>query len=91
MKRIRIRVAGIVQGVGFRYFAKKNAQLLGLSGFTKNMDDASVLIEVQSEKQEILAQYISLMEHGPTHSEVRHSNIAEIPIIEGESFFYVAG
>lgn len=89
MKRIRIRVAGIVQGVGFRYFAKKNAQLLGLSGFTKNMDDGSVLIEVQSDKQEILVQYVSLMEQGPTHSEVRHSKVTEIPIIEGESFFYV--
>lgn len=89
MKRIRIRVAGIVQGVGFRYFAKKNAQMMGLSGFTKNMDDGSVVIEVQSDKQEILAQYVSIIEQGPTHAEVRHSNVTEIPIIEGESFFYV--
>ncbi|MBP7733390.1 MAG: acylphosphatase [Caldisericia bacterium] len=89
MKRIRIRVAGIVQGVGFRYFAKRNAQLLGLSGFTENMDDGSVIIEAQSDNQEILSQYISLIEQGPAHSEVRHTKVAEIPVIEGESFFYV--
>jgi acylphosphatase len=89
MKRISIKVAGIVQGVGFRNFAKRNAQTLGLTGFTKNIDDGSVLIEVQSENHATLALFVTIIEKGPSHSEVRHLNTTEIPIIDGESFFYI--
>lgn len=89
MKRIRIKVAGIVQGVGFRNFAKRNAQILGLTGFTKNIDDGSVLIEVQSSNPISLTQFVSIMEKGPSHSEVRHMNTTEIQTIDDESFFIV--
>lgn len=89
MKRIKIKVAGIVQGVGFRNFAKRNAQTLGLTGFTKNNDDGSVQIEVQSENHLVLSQFVTLMEKGPSHSEVRHIQTSEIPPIDGESFFYI--
>jgi acylphosphatase len=35
-------VAGRVQGVGYRYFAERCADQLGLSGYIKNLGDGSV-------------------------------------------------
>ena len=46
--RRKIRVSGIVQGVGFRPFVYNLARDLGLSGWVRN-DGAGVLIEVQGE------------------------------------------
>lgn len=45
MSRLRIRVTGVVQGVGFRYYVVRRARLLGLAGWTKNRGDGSVEIE----------------------------------------------
>jgi acylphosphatase len=35
-------VRGRVQGVGYRYFAQKSALALGLTGYTRNLDDGRV-------------------------------------------------
>ncbi|MGM9947726.1 acylphosphatase [Floccifex sp.] len=44
---------GQVQGVGFRFMATQYAQQLQLTGWVKNCDDGSVLMEVQGEKHDI--------------------------------------
>src|SRR4051794_8262622 len=38
----RYLVHGRVQGVGFRWFVQKQAERLGLKGYTRNLDDGSV-------------------------------------------------
>ena len=38
----RFYVSGVVQGVGFRFFAQRVAQRLGLGGCTKNLRDGRV-------------------------------------------------
>jgi acylphosphatase len=90
MKRIRVRVSGIVQGVGFRAFAKHHATNLFLTGYTKNNPDGSVTVEIQGDT-DIIAQYLSLMEQGPSHAQVRHIKVEEIEEIDGESIFVVTG
>ena len=37
-------VSGSVQGVGFRHFARRAAQMLGVSGYAKNLRDGRVEI-----------------------------------------------
>jgi len=44
--RLRLRVRGVVQGVGFRPFAYGLAERFGLSGFVRN-DGEGVLIEIE--------------------------------------------
>src|SRR5215469_72112 len=50
--RRRIRITGIVQGVGFRPFVHSLAATLGLCGFVAN-DTTGVLIEVEGSPAEI--------------------------------------
>src|SRR4051794_41745982 len=46
MRRIRARVEGTVQGVGFRPFVYRLASELELAGFVRN-DERGVLVEVE--------------------------------------------
>ncbi len=69
MPACRYLVRGTVQGVGYRYFALREANALGLAGFARNLGDGSV--EVVAEGAE---QALSDLEHrlraGPVCSEV---------------------
>lgn len=38
----RFYISGVVQGVGYRYFAKGAAQRLGVAGYAKNLRDGRV-------------------------------------------------
>jgi acylphosphatase len=48
-----IRIAGIVQGVNFRYSTKRRADEFGLSGTVRNMPDGSVHIVCEGDEQDI--------------------------------------
>jgi acylphosphatase len=67
--RARIRVWGIVQGVGFRYFVLHHARQLGLVGYVRNCPDGSVeaVVEGEAEAIEHLRQ---LMQVGPPAARV---------------------
>ncbi len=65
-----ITVSGVVQGVGFRFFAVRKAQEYGLKGWVRNSYEGSVESEVEGEKSLIL-QYIEDMKTGPRSSKVK--------------------
>jgi len=76
--RVRIRVQGVVQGVGFRYHTKQEAIALGLSGFARNEADGSVLIEAQG-KEEKIKHFVAFTSKGPRHASVTSHHMEEIP------------
>ena len=47
LTRRHVIVHGEVQGVGFRWFAKKLADSLGISGWTRNLEDGTVELEAE--------------------------------------------
>ena len=53
MIRRRIRFYGSVQGVGFRYRARKAAELYGCTGWARNEWDGTVTMEIQGEEEQI--------------------------------------
>lgn len=48
-RRIHVIVHGRVQGVGFRWATRTEAQRLGLDGWVRNRDDGTVEAEVQGD------------------------------------------
>ncbi len=64
-----IRVTGMVQGVGFRYFAMRHANELGLTGYVKNKADGSVELQVEGAKQ-VVENFKSILEQGPGYYSV---------------------
>jgi acylphosphatase len=65
----RYRVAGRVQGVGFRWFVREQARALGLRGWVRNEPDGAVLLEVAG-RWETLAQLEAQLRIGPPASRV---------------------
>lgn len=70
----RYFVSGIVQGVGFRYFARRAAQRLRVTGYAKNLADGRVEVYAIASPQALAALRAEL-ERGPQHASV--SSVAE--------------
>jgi acylphosphatase len=51
--RLRAVVHGYVQGVGFRFFARREALMLGLRGYTRNLPDGSVEVVAEGQRQQL--------------------------------------
>lgn len=87
MERIRlgIKVEGLVQGVGFRWFVVDYAYFAGVVGTVCNKADTSVYIEAQGTKSE-LAQFIEAVKLGPPLSRARVDNITtnSLELVDGE-------
>jgi hydrogenase maturation protein HypF len=77
--RVRVRVAGIVQGVGFRPFVHTLAGSLGLSGFVGN-DESGVLLEAQGDRAGVEKLLAELAEHPPALAVVERVSATEIPV-----------
>ena len=78
-----------MQGVGFRWFAQKSATSLGLSGYTRNLDDGSVEVyAVGSDEQ--LNELCGLLWKGPRMSDVRGVD-EQAASIEKVNGFRIAG
>jgi acylphosphatase len=82
-------VRGNVQGVGFRYFAQKTASLLGLTGYTRNLDDGSVEVYAVGSKEK-LDEMAGHLRMGPRWADVRGVDEQEAAI-ERHSSFEIAG
>lgn len=64
-----IVVKGLVQGVGYRFFAVRQADRLNIKGWARNNPDGTVEVIAQG-SQEKLARFIELLEQGPTAAKV---------------------
>ena len=75
-KAARFFVTGLVQGVGFRFFAQAEAERLSLSGYVRNLRDGRVeAYAIGSPEQ--LEQFRARLENGPRLSSV--DSVAEQP------------
>ena len=64
-----IRVAGNVQGVGFRMWTQRTARRLGLHGWVRNFPDGTVHLAAEGDPSS-LDELIDLLYEGPPASEV---------------------
>lgn len=84
--RLRIRVAGAVQGVGFRPFVYRLAAALGLGGFVAN-DPQGVVIEAQGPPDALEELGRQLRSEAPPLARVQSVDTQEIdPLVESGAF-----
>ncbi len=69
IKRVRVFISGLVQGVFFRSFTQKKAQELGLAGWVRNLKDGRVESVFEGEKDKI-DKMIKWCYQGPPNSKV---------------------
>jgi acylphosphatase len=74
----RFLVGGMVQGVGYRYFAMRAARRLGLSGYAKNLADGRVEVYAYGEASK-LAELRGELERGPQSASVSGVTEEEVP------------
>jgi len=75
-KKFDVVVYGRVQGVGFRFSARSQAQALGLTGWVQNMRDGSVYATVEGEES-VCQAFIDWCRKGPEHARVDKIEISE--------------
>lgn len=72
-QRLKLKIYGKVQGVLFRFFAKKKADDLELTGWVKNNIDGTVDILAEGEKV-CLDEFLSWCGQGPRPGSVKKIN-----------------
>jgi acylphosphatase len=83
----RYYVSGRVQGVGFRYYALRTAERLGVTGFARNLPDGRV--EVVAEAAEAaLADFEEALRQGPSFCHVEGVERLDVPE-RGQPGFHV--
>ena len=66
---IDVRIAGMVQGVGFRYWTMEKARELGLAGWVRNEDDGDVTAHLEGD-DDVLSEMVRALWQGPRWSNV---------------------
>ena len=84
MERRRVRVTGVVQGVGFRPFVHAAARRLGLTGFVRNAGDA-VRIEVEGEPGP-LDQFLTDLARPPAGARIATIHVESVPPVGSTTF-----
>jgi acylphosphatase len=68
---VTLVVSGRVQGVGFRYTARNEANRLGVKGYVKNKPDGSVALELEGNAAQLNAM-IGWCKAGPPMARVEN-------------------
>lgn len=68
---------GGVQGVGFRYSARMQAERLGVAGWVRNRADGTVEAEVEGDAASVQAM-LDWLAQGPRGALVQGTEVAEV-------------
>lgn len=78
MRTVRILVSGRVQGVGFRAFAQRQADRLGIDGWVRNLPDGRVEALAAGEETAV-AEFIEALRRGPLIARVAGVDVVDAP------------
>jgi DNA ligase D-like protein (predicted 3'-phosphoesterase) len=89
VKAIRARVAGAVQGVGFRESARRRARKLGVLGWVRNEDDGTLAVHAEG-GPDAVEQLLAFLREGPRGADVSAVEVEDARV-EGHEQFAVRG
>ena len=78
MVEAHLIITGRVQGVGFRYYATRYAENIGIRGYVKNLADGSVEILAEGEEEQI-EQFKDRLEKGSGYARIDDISITFKP------------
>ena len=67
--RAHLFITGVVQGVGYRYFAMRKANAYRINGFAKNLIDGRVEVVAEGDRG-LVEQFIADLRVGPMSAHV---------------------
>jgi acylphosphatase len=85
MKRTRITITGLVQGVWYRKSALEKAKSLGLTGWVKNLSSGAVLAEAEGKMADV-EQFITWCYQGPENAVVTGVETENVPMENDHDF-----
>lgn len=77
-RRVHLVISGRVQGVFFRAHTKEQADLLGITGWVKNLDTGQVEVVAEGESNAI-DRFVDWCRQGPRLASVSRVEIADEP------------
>ena len=77
MRAVKMRIEGIVQGVGFRYYTYKVAKRYGVKGYVRNMPDGSVEVVAEGEES-AMEKFLQEVARGPSSAVVTNVIVEDI-------------
>ena len=87
MKAYRIYVVGVVQGVGFRPFIRRIAELTKVCGYVKNLGGGEVEIHVESNHEDSINEFIRMLkERKPPPAKIRSLKVVEVEPLNLKNF-----
>ncbi len=81
----KILIQGYVQGVGFRYSARKAAMQFDIKGFVRNLPDGSVYIEAEGAENQV-EEFISWCHSGPSRASIHSVSVQDAPLMHFSDF-----
>lgn len=90
LRRLRLRFAGQVQGVGFRWNSQRVAREVGCTGWVRNEWDGSVRMELQGTDEQVsefFGRFSQAYRQYPIEYTIPENE--EVPPVEGEPSFSV--
>jgi DNA ligase D-like protein (predicted 3'-phosphoesterase) len=85
----RARLAGTVQGVGFREAARRRADQLGVRGWVRNADDGTLAVHAEGPSAAVDA-LIAFLHDGPRGAAVADVEVQDVRV-EGHEQFAIRG
>jgi acylphosphatase len=86
----RFLVRGRVQGVGFRWFVEREAQILGVAGWVRNNSDSSVEVLAMGTREQ-LGSLRSRLQEGPRAARVDDVEESDAKPVSGLKTFRIEG
>ncbi|HPD17677.1 MAG TPA: acylphosphatase [Planctomycetota bacterium] len=77
-RRVHVFVTGRVQGVGFRAWTEREARMLKLAGWVKNLPDGRVEAVIEG-PPEAVAALVEKLKAGPRAAKVENLDVKDEP------------
>lgn len=87
-QRVELTIRGVVQGVGYRAFARAVARQRGLRGWARNNPDGTVTAVAEGAREDLLA-FIEACRRGPRGAEVTGIEVKWGPATGLEDGFFI--